>query len=148
MTEKGKSIQPSKRRSLDKSNRGLLFILPYFIIFLCFTLYPILYTFKLSFHSWDGLGTPVFTGLANYRRLLNDAVFFKSIFNTVFIALLAMAPQMIFGLILAFLLNQHRFRGGNLFKTIFYFPNLVTAVSLGVLFSLLFDFKAGSVTSF
>ena len=44
------------------------------------------------------------------------------------IALLAMAPQMIFGLILAFLLNQHRFRGGNLFKTIFYFPNLVTAV--------------------
>ena len=62
-----------------------------------------------------------------------------------FIALLAMAPQMIFGLILAFLLNQHRFRGGNLFKTIFYFPNLVTAVSLGVLFSLLFDFKAGSV---
>lgn len=52
---------------------------------------------------------------------------------------------MIFGLILAFLLNQHRFRGGNLFKTIFYFPNLVTAVSLGVLFSLLFDFKAGSV---
>ena len=55
MTEKGKSIQPSKRRSLDKSNRGLLFILPYFIIFLCFTLYPILYTFKLSFHSWDGL---------------------------------------------------------------------------------------------
>lgn len=145
MTEKGKSIQPSKRRSLDKSNRGLLFILPYFIIFLCFTLYPILYTFKLSFHSWDGLGTPVFTGLANYRRLLNDAVFFKSIFNTVFIALLAMAPQMIFGLILAFLLNQHRFRGGNLFKTIFYFPNLVTAVSLGVLFSLLFDFKAGSV---
>ena len=122
-----------------------LFILPYFIIFLCFTLYPILYTFKLSFHSWDGLGTPVFTGLANYRRLLNDAVFFKSIFNTVFIALLAMAPQMIFGLILAFLLNQHRFRGGNLFKTIFYFPNLVTAVSLGVLFSLLFDFKAGSV---
>ena len=130
MTEKGKSIQPSKRRSLDKSNRGLLFILPYFIIFLCFTLYPILYTFKLSFHSWDGLGTPVFTGLANYRRLLNDAVFFKSIFNTVFIALLAMAPQMIFGLILAFLLNQHRFRGGNLFQTHFYFPKLLMALHI------------------
>ena len=127
MTEKGKSIQPSKRRSLDKSNRGLLLSCHIYYIFM-FTLYPILYTFKLSFHSWDGLGTPVFTGLANYRRLLNDAVFFKSIFNTVFIALLAMAPQMIFGLILAFLLNQHRFRGGNLFKTIFYFPNLVTAV--------------------
>lgn len=145
MAENAKNTRPLKRKSVDKKNRGLLFILPYFIIFLCFTLYPILYTFNLSFHSWDGLGEPVFTGLANYKRLLHDTVFFQSIFNTVFIALLAMAPQMILGLILAFLLNQHRFRGGNMFKTIFYFPNLVTAVSLGVLFSLLFDFKAGSV---
>nr|WP_243272567.1 sugar ABC transporter permease [Coprococcus comes] len=52
---------------------------------------------------------------------------------------------MVFGLVLAFLLNQKKLRGSNFFKTVFYFPNLVTAVSLGVLFSLLFDWKAGSV---
>ena len=44
-----------------------------------------------------------------------------------------------------FLLNQRRLKGSNFFKTVFYFPNLVTAVSLGVLFSLLFDWKVGSV---
>ena len=56
-----------------------------------------------------------------------------------------MIPQMVFGLVLAFLLNQRRLKGSNFFKTVFYFPNLVTAVSLGVLFSLLFDWKVGSV---
>lgn len=134
-----------RKNKIDKKNVGYLFIAPYIIVFLLFTLYPIIYTFKLSFHSWDGFGAQEFVGLANYTRLLADKVFIKSIFNTIFIAMLAMIPQMVFGLVLAFILNQKRLRGSNFFKTVFYFPNLVTAVSLGVLFSLLFDWKVGSV---
>lgn len=95
--------------------------------------------------TWDGFGEQQFVGLANYARLLHDPMFIKSIGNTIFIALLSMIPQMVFGLVLAFLLNQRRLKGSNFFKTVFYFPNLVTAVSLGVLFSLLFDWKVGSV---
>lgn len=95
--------------------------------------------------QWDGFGAQQFVGLANYKRLIHDPMFIKSIGNTIFMALLSMIPQMVFGLVLAFLLNQRRLRGSNFFKTVFYFPNLVTAVSLGVLFSLLFNWKAGSV---
>ena len=135
----------SKKSKINKNNVGYFFIAPYFIVFLAFTLYPILYTFKLSFMSWDGFNTPEFVGLANYQRLIQDVMFIKAIGNTIFMALLAMLPQMVFGLVLAFLLNQKRLRGSNFFKTVFYFPNLVTAVSLGVLFSLLFDWKAGSI---
>ena len=135
----------SKRNKINKNNVGYLFIAPYFIVFLAFTLYPILYTFKLSFMSWDGFNTPEFVGLTNYKRLIQDSMFIQSIGNTIFVTLLAMIPQMIFGLVLAFLLNQKKLRGSNFFKTVFYFPNLVTAVSLGVLFSLLFDWKAGSI---
>ncbi len=120
MTEKGESIQPSKGEAWIKSNRGLLLSCHILLYFMFYTVSHIVYI-QTQLSQLGRPGTPVFTGLANYRRLLNDAVFFKSIFNTVFIALLAMAPQMIFGLILAFLLNQHRFRGGNLFKTIFIF---------------------------
>ncbi len=134
-----------KRSKLNKNNAGYFFIAPYFIVFLIFVLYPILYTFQLSFMSWDGFHPAEFVGLANYQRLLHDPMFLGSIGNTVFIALLAMLPQMVFGLVLAFLLNQKRLAGSNFFKTVFYFPNLVTAVSLGVLFSLLFDWKVGSV---
>ena len=134
-----------KRNKINKNNAGYFFIAPYIIVFLGFTLYPILYTFKLSFMTWDGFGEQQFVGLANYARLLHDPMFIKSVGNTIFIALLSMIPQMVFGLVLAFLLNQRRLKGSNFFKTVFYFPNLVTAVSLGVLFSLLFDWKVGSV---
>ena len=134
-----------KKGKINKNNAGYFFIAPYIIVFLTFTLYPILYTFKLSFMSWDGFGAQQFVGLANYERLIHDPMFIKSIGNTIFIALISMIPQMVFGLVLAFLLNQKRLRGSNFFKTVFYFPNLVTAVSLGVLFSLLFDWKVGSV---
>ena len=90
-----------KRNKINKDNAGYFFIAPYFIVFLTFTLYPILYTFKLSFMSWDGFGEQQFIGLANYQRLLQDQMFIKSIGNTIFIALLAMIPQMVFGLVLA-----------------------------------------------
>ena len=55
-----------KRNKINKDNAGYFFIAPYFIVFLTFTLYPILYTFKLSFMSWDGFGEQQFIGLANY----------------------------------------------------------------------------------
>ena len=78
-----------KRNKINRDNAGYFFIAPYFIVFLTFTLYPILYTFKLSFMSWDGFGEQQFIGLANYQRLLQDQMFIKSIGNTIFIALLA-----------------------------------------------------------
>ena len=86
----------SKKSKINKNNAGYFFIAPYFIVFLAVTLYPILYTFKLSFMTWDGFNTPEFVGLANYQRLIQDAMFIKAIGNTIFMALLAMLPQMVF----------------------------------------------------
>lgn len=134
------SIQQKQARN------GYLFIAPYFIVFVIFSLYPILYTFKLSFYDWDGLTEPIFLGLANYTRLLADTTFRKSIVSTIVIALGAMIPQMVVALVVAFLLNQpHMRRAGEVFKTVFYFPNLVTAISISVLFWAMFDYQTGSV---
>ena len=77
-----------KRNKIDKNNAGYFFIAPYIIVFLGFTLYPILYTFKLSFMTWDGFGEQQFVGLANYARLLHDPMFIKSIGNTIFLSLI------------------------------------------------------------
>ena len=93
--------------------------------------------------EWDGFTQKVPVGLANYQRLLADEVFWRSIGTTLLIALISTSLQMTFGLLLAFLLNQRWIRGSEIFKTVYYFPNLVTAVSLGVLFSLLFDWQSG-----
>ena len=83
---------------------------PYIIVFLGFTLYPILCTFKLSFMTWDGFGEQQFVGLANYARLLHDPMFIKSIGNTILIALLSMIPQMVFGLVLAFFIESEKIK--------------------------------------
>lgn len=142
--EGGLTMQRGRRR-LSQDNKGYLFIAPYFILFAIFSLYPVLYTLRLSFTTWDGLGEPIFVGFKNYQRLIQDTVFLKAIVNTVWISVVAIVFQMIFGVGLAFLLNQPHIKCRGALKTIFYFPNLVTAVSLGILFNLLFDWQGGSV---
>lgn len=133
------------RRSIKKDNIGYLFIAPFFIAFVIFNLYPILYTLRLSFFSWDGFSDAIWVGISNYEKILKDPVFWKSVGNTVIFTIGGGALQLLFGIVLAYILNQRFIKGSNVFKNIFYFPNLVTAVSLGVLFSLLFDWQAGSV---
>jgi ABC-type sugar transport system permease subunit len=123
---------------------GFYFVLPFFISYFIFGLVPILYTFVLSFQRWDGFSEPVFVGLANYERLLNDPMFFKSIGNTLIIWILSIIPQVILALTLAMILNERDIKGRHFFRAVFYFPNLVSAITLGVLFSLIFDWQTGS----
>ena len=133
------------RKSLRKDNVGYLFIAPFFIAFLIFSLYPIIYTFRLSFSSWDGISNPISVGVSNYIQVLTDQIFWNSVLNTIIMTVLAGLLQLVFGIVLAYILNQKFIKGSNAYKNIFYFPNLVTAVSLGVLFNLLFDWQSGSV---
>ncbi|MGI6017697.1 MAG: carbohydrate ABC transporter permease [Marvinbryantia sp.] len=133
------------RKSIKKDNVGYLFIAPFFIAFIIFNLYPILYTLRLSFYRWDGFSEAVGVGISNYTKVLTDVVFWKSVANTVLFTLVAGILQLVFGIILAYVLNQRFIKGPNILKNIFYFPNLVTAVSLGVLFSLMFDWQSGAV---
>ena len=96
--------------SIDKGRYGYLFIAPFFIVFSVFGLYPIVYTFILSFQKWDGLAKMTPLGWKNYARLLTDDVF-----------------------------TFNRIRGMKFFRAAYYLPNLITAASVGLLFNLLFD---------
>lgn len=131
-------------RSLRKDNYGYLFIAPFFIIFLVFGLYPILYSFYLSLTSWDGFTTPVFIGLQNYERLVTDYVFWETLFNTFFIWIVSAIPQLVVALILAVILHEKFLKGKSLFRAVFFFPNIVTAASLGLLVGLIFSWQQGS----
>jgi len=133
------------KNSINKSKYGLYFVLPFFITFLVFGLAPIIYSLYLSFTKWDGFSAPVFIGLNNYTRLLHDPLFFKSIGNTLIIWVLSIVPQLALALALALILNEKFIKGKNFFRAVYYFPNIVTPVTLGVLFSLMFDWQTGSV---
>lgn len=133
------------RNSINKSYYGYYFIAPYFIVFLLFGLAPIIYSLYLSFTHWDGFSDPIFIGFANYERLLSDSFFYKSIWNTLIIWILSIIPQLVIALSLAIILNERFIRGKHFFRAVYYFPNIVTPVTLGVLFSLMFDWQTGSV---
>lgn len=134
-----------RKKSLSKDYVGYFFIAPFFIAFLIFNLYPIIYTLFLSFHTWDGVTEPINIGFKNYLQIFSDKLFWTSVLNTIVMTVIGGLLQMIFGIVLAYILNQRFIKGPNIFKNIYYFPNLITAVSLGVLFNLLFDWQSGSV---
>lgn len=134
-----------KPKTVSYSRYGVYFILPFFLIFGLFQLFPILYTFYLTFFSWDGFNDMVFVGVGNYQRLMADTVFRTAIGNTFRIWGIAAVPQIGLALFLGAIFTYRQTRGTQLFQAIFYLPNLITATSIAILFSLLLDWQAGAI---
>ncbi len=126
------------KRYTTKHWAGYAFIAPFFIIFLIFTLYPAVYTLFLSFRRWDGLTPSTGVGSLNFQRLITDKVFYLSLWNTFRIWVCNFIPQMFFALLLSFFFLFNRVRVMRFLRAAYYLPNLITATSVGLLFSLLF----------
>ena len=74
------NIHVKKKKKLD--NYGYLFILPFLIIFIVFSIYPIIRTLYLSFTDFNGFTDPQFVGIDNYKRLFSDSIFWTAFGNT------------------------------------------------------------------
>ncbi len=123
---------------------GLLFVSPWIVGFLAWTLIPVLYSLYLSFCDYDGLTTPVFIGAANYVELGKDPLFWRSLWNTFYITFLGVPITLLFSLMLAFLLNQKR-RGIGVYRTLIYLPCLTPVVAMSVLWVWLFNPEVGLI---
>ncbi|MFV0430936.1 MAG: carbohydrate ABC transporter permease [Alphaproteobacteria bacterium] len=131
----------AKRNAIH--HKGYYFIAPFFIMFILFGLFPILYTLYLSFTFSDGWGFE-FVGLENYIRLVtNDPRFLRAIKNTWIIWSLNFIPQLGSALFLAWVYTYAKIKGVAFFRAVFYFPNLVTATSVAVLFAMFLDRDSG-----
>lgn len=118
---------------------GYVFILPYFLVFTVFGLFPIVYTFILSVYKWDGIMPGTFTGMDNFKRLITDKYFYLATGNTIRIWLVNFIPQIATALLLSCIFTFNRIRGMKFFRAAYYLPNLITAASVGLLFNLLFN---------
>src|SRR5436190_24162445 len=101
-----------------------VFISPFFILFAIFGLYPILKSLYLAFHTTNGPRSVVFTGLDNFKFLLQDPDFYTALKNTATFAFFSIFLQLPLALILALLLNSTWLKGRNTFRFIFFAPNL------------------------
>jgi lactose/L-arabinose transport system permease protein len=122
------------------------FIAPFFLVFAAFILYPILYSAALSFGQFSG-GRIIFTGLDNYRRLLADGLFLKSLLNTGLI-LVVQVPLMIgLATVIASVIDSDFLgrRRKAFFRLAFFLPVAIDLVTYSVVFSLIFSEQYGIV---
>ena len=126
---------------------GYLFILPFFLFFVAFNLYTIGYSLFLSFTHYDAFNPPVWVGFENYARLIQDSRFWDAFANTWKIWLPNIIMQLSLALFLAvvFTNRRPRIRGMKFFRSVFYFPNLITMASVALLFMVLLDWQHGAL---
>lgn len=137
----------SKRRS--KLGRGIfpiLLLLPALILFIVFTLYPVVNGFIFSFMDWDGFTEGTWVGFGNYERAIADPLFWKSMSHNVTYAFATVIGKVIIGLMLAILLNQG-LRGSTFYRTVIFIPVVLSFVAVGLLWSWVYNPLFGLLNS-
>lgn len=124
------------QRSSPWSRRRLapwLFLAPGILIFLLYVIFPIAQSILISFYGWDGLGEARWIGIQNYVDLLDDDSFYTSLKNNaIWLVLYLLAIPA--GLAIALFLNQ-TVTGIRFYKSLFFFPFVISQVVVGLIFS-------------
>ena len=130
-------------RQLRKSLVWYVFITPTFIIYAMFVAYPTLQTFRLSVFR-EVATKQEFVGATQYLRLLTTDIFYTALVNTIGLGIAFLVVVVPLSLILATLVNQLRFLP-NLFKTIYFLPQITSTVAIAIIFSYVFQPNWGLV---
>jgi multiple sugar transport system permease protein len=141
-TARRRRLTPQTRRNLIA---GLLFVSPWLVGFLAFYLYPAAASLYYSFTDFRILEAPRWVGLDNFERMAGDPLFWKSLTNTLYLAIVGLPLSMLTALAIALLLNVRNIVGISLFRTIFYLPVVVPTVASAVLWIWLLNPQYGLV---
>lgn len=119
----------SRLRAREARN-GILFVLPWIIGFLAFTLYPIVMSFYYSLCNYNVISDPVFIGLSNYKNLLHDSVFLKAVSNTAYMICLGVPITTFVAVGVSVLLNNRELNSTytGIVRVLFFLPTLVPTV--------------------
>jgi len=121
-------------------------LFPALSLFIFFVVYPIIRSFFYGFYDWNGLSRPIYVGLANFKAVLSDKVFWHAFRNNIFIVVISVFGQIPLGLVLAVLLND-KFRGAKFFRFIFFMPMILSTVVVGLLWSTILNSQVGIVNN-
>ncbi|MBB3113083.1 multiple sugar transport system permease protein/raffinose/stachyose/melibiose transport system permease protein [Paenibacillus phyllosphaerae] len=132
-----------KRKRLSYS---IWFILPAFILYTAFVIYPTLNSVNLSFTSWDGVSDEIrYIGFDNFVEMFRSERVYNALKNTLILSLSLVVLENIAALILAILVDQVRWFK-SLFRSIFYFPVLLSGIVMGFVWAIIFNFNFGVIS--
>jgi len=134
-----------RRKSVSYSRWGYFFILPFFVVYILFSLVPLISTFYFSFFENYRIGLmevgPNFIGWANYHKVIYETEVPRFALNTFIIWIVGFLPQLLIALLFAvwFTSNRLKLKLQQFFKTVIYMPNLIMASAFAMLFFTLFS---------
>lgn len=123
------------------------FMLPALIIYLSVIIFPVFYSLWISFQSGTGIGSMEFVGLKNYSQLIHDDVFWMSFRHTIIWIVLTVLVTTTVSLMLAVLMNQ-KFRGRTFFRAFFYFPSVISAIAVAIIWRWIYNPQIGFINQF
>ena len=132
------------RRKREKNIFILACLLPALILFFTFMIYPTIEVFRMSMFKWGGFSNnKVFVGLDNFKILWEDDNFYRTMQNTILLIVVVTIVTVVLAVIFAAILSTEKIRGNNLFRIIFYIPNILSIVVIAGILSAVYDPKAG-----
>ncbi|MDF2587677.1 MAG: binding-protein-dependent transport system inner rane component [Anaerocolumna sp.] len=138
-----------RKRKMKENLQSYSLLLPNLILFIAFSIYPCIWTFKYIFYRYGGIGTPApkFVGLNNLIRVFHDDLYWQSVKNTLVYA----GAKILFIIPLAFLLalflNKKR-KGNGLLQSVIFVPTIMSSAVMGLVFYLLFNVYNGQVNRY
>jgi multiple sugar transport system permease protein len=122
------------RRWGEETSAAYLFLLPSLLVFAAFVVFPLFFSFYVSFTEWNLPFQPSFSGLENYRYLFTDEIgsrdFYRAVLNSFYYAL-GVPLNMAVSLTVALFLNR-RLRGVGVFRTAYFLPVITSTVAISV----------------
>ncbi len=132
-------------RRIDWS--GYVFILPFFLPFLTFTVIAILFGAFIAFTDWGIMGAPTWVGLTNFQEALRDEWVHKAFLNIFRYGLIIVPGVTILGLTFAVYVNQ-RWPMSSFVRAAFYSPNVVSATVIGLVWVWMLDTQFGLINQY
>lgn len=115
-----------------------LFMAPGLILLAVFFAYPLIDTFWLSVHKYNLFNTPEFIGLDNFRRAIDDRLFWRVLVNTLLYALIVVPSITVISFLLALLVNSS-IKGIHIFRTAYYIPVVTSIVVAGIIWKWVYN---------
>ncbi len=139
--------RPRGRTSRRPRLAPYVFVAPFVIMFLAFSVYPMLFTLRLSFTDWRGSGAATWVGLDNYAYLLGNDAFWASLGNSAVLWLLIIPVQLLLALVAAVLLDDAKTRLRGLYRVAFLVPFVTPLVAVAQVWVVVFDQNYGAVNA-
>lgn len=134
------------KKKLNRFFFILTSIVPAFLLYIVFMIIPTINVFKESLYKTGGLsGNKQFVGFNNFNILIKDEKFIKAFQNTIFLIVIVTIVTMFLAIIFAGILSREKIKGQNLFRIIFYIPNILSIAIISAIFAAIYGMDTGMI---